>query len=205
MQQIQTQQPQVQAQQQTGTARPRSRMYPTQNYLDEGVRREMVTTLNRVLADTTDLATQSKAAHWNVKGTNFYGLHQLFDEMHEVFEAHADTVAERITALGGQAEGTVRIAAANSRVPEFRLDAVTGPECVEQLADHLAVHDANLYHGIQHANQVDDLDTADLLNEISRDVSKQLYFLESHLQGGPQQLRQSAPGQGQGTLLADSQ
>ena len=43
-------------------------MYPTKNDLPEGTRRKMIDLLNARLADAIDLQTQTKQAHWNVKG-----------------------------------------------------------------------------------------------------------------------------------------
>lgn len=164
---------------------PRGRLYPTQNHLGQDARAAMVETLNRVLADTTVLFTHAKFAHWNVKGMEFYSLHRLFDEIAETFEVHVDAVGERITALGGQAMGTAGMAVSNCSLPSMPPDASTGPEYVEILADRLAIHDANLYGAIQTAQEYGDPDTADLLNEVSREVTQQLYFLESHLQTRP--------------------
>src|SRR5262245_54269037 len=77
-------------------------------------RAEMVELLNQQLANTSDIYSQSKQAHWNVKGVHFYQLHLLFDELAEHREGEADEIAERAVELGGYATGTVRMAAANS-------------------------------------------------------------------------------------------
>lgn len=163
----------------------RSLLFPTQNYLPRDVRESTIEMLNRSLADTTVLLTQTKFAHWNVKGIQFYSLHLLFDEIAESLEHHADEIGERITALGGQAMGTASMAASNSTIPRMPTDAVTGQEYVEILADHLAIHDSNLFESIETAQSYGDADTADLLNEVSREVSKHLWFLEAHLQTEP--------------------
>jgi len=168
-----------------GGAQLQSQLYSTQNYLPESVRVEVIRGLNQTLADSTILMTQAKFAHWNLKGRDFFGLHALFDEVAEMFEDHVDDVAERITALGGQALGTAGAAVANRQVPSIPYDAVTGLEYVEILASQLAIHDAQLHQAIEVANGYDDVDTVDLLNEISREVSKQLWFLEAHLQTQP--------------------
>jgi starvation-inducible DNA-binding protein len=184
-------------------------MFPTQHYLSQDIREAVVEMLNQCLADTTDLMTQAKAAHWNVKGIEFFQLHELFDEIAEVLEEQADLIAERATALGGQATGTARQAASRSRIPELPQNVVAGPQLVEELANHLAIHDANLHEQINRATEYGDLDTADLLNEVSREISKQLYFLESHLQvespRGVQWGQQVAIGQGGASQLGFGQ
>ncbi len=160
-------------------------MFFTQNDIADHDRRALIELLNQELADTTDLLTQTKYAHWNVKGMQFYQLHRLFDDFAEVLFEHGDTIAERATALGGEAMGTVRMASANSRIPEIRTDAITGQQYVEALANNVAVHATNLRGGIEAAQTHADQDTADLLTELSREVDKYLWFLEAHLQREP--------------------
>src|SRR5882672_12826034 len=69
--------------------------------LDERVRRESVTNLNQVLADTITLRDLYKKHHWQVSGPTFYPLHLLFDKHYEEQTELVDTIAERIQMLGG--------------------------------------------------------------------------------------------------------
>ncbi len=97
--------------------------------------REQITTmLNQQLADTFDLYSQTKQAHWNVKGPEFIQLHKLFDKLAAGILEAVDTTAERVTALGGVAMGTAHMAAQSSRLPEFPGKAIQGMACVEVLA-----------------------------------------------------------------------
>ncbi len=150
--------------------------------------------LNATLADTTDLMTQAKVAHWNVKGMNFYQLHLLFDEIAETLNEHVDIIAERTTALGGEATGTVRDAAASTHIPELPPDATTGPEYVEALVERVGVHANSLRRDIEIAVEHGDEDTADMYTELSREVDKQLYFLEAHLQAVEPEAVPRSPG-----------
>lgn len=91
-------------------------MYNTRNDLSISVRENVIPRLQARLADSVDLFTQVKQAHWNVKGPSFIALHELFDEIAELVEEHSDLLAERITALGGRADGTARLAASQSNL-----------------------------------------------------------------------------------------
>ena len=186
-------------QQQGGPQAPVGHTFPTKGHLPEATRQQSIEALNRVLADTTDLLTQVKFAHWNVRGPNFYQLHELFEEIAEELEEQIDEVAERATALGGQAMGTARIAASASNIPEIRTNAVSGPEFVEQLAERFAIHDASLDRQLQRVSQLNDLDTVDILNEVSREVSKFRWFLEAHIITQPTAPGGMAGGQQSGT------
>src|SRR5690606_27486001 len=80
---------------------------PTRNDLPAKTRAAMVDLLNARLADAIDLALQLKQAHWNIKGTTFLMLHELFDKLHEETEGYVDDLAERCVQLGGTAMGTL--------------------------------------------------------------------------------------------------
>ncbi len=160
----------------------RERTFHTSIDIPEKKRQEIIDLLNARLADTLDLKTQAKQAHWNVKGREFFQLHELFDSVATHLEAHSDLIAERVTVLGGTALGTARIAAAASSLPEYDLDATKGEEHVRALVQRLAKLAAGVRKGIDQANDLGDLATADLFTEIVRDADKDLWFLEAHLQ-----------------------
>jgi starvation-inducible DNA-binding protein len=138
--------------------------------------------LNARLADATDLKTQTKHAHWNVKGPTFYQLHELFDEIAPHFDDYADLIAERIAQIGGVANGTLREAAATSSIPEYDLSAVNGTEHVKALVKNIGKFASLVREAIDQTDELGDKDTADIFTEISRQVDKDLWFLEAHLQ-----------------------
>ncbi len=150
--------------------------------LDPQVRTQVIAVLNQSLANTIDLKTQAKQAHWNVKGANFLQLHELFDQIASQLDGYADTIAERITALGGVALGTARTAVAVSAIAEFPADITDGKDCVVALADRMAVYAKMMRQNIDKTAELGDAGTADLFTGISREVDKALWFLEAHLQ-----------------------
>src|SRR6185312_746016 len=159
-----------------------TRLDATRIDIRQKVRERMADLLNQQLADTLDLYTQVKQAHWNVKGPHFIMLHELFDKLAENLEEPVDDVAERITALGGVARGTARVAARDSRLPEFPLERVDGLDAVALLADRYAALAASTRAAIETAGKEGDADTSDLFTGISRALDKALWFLEAHLE-----------------------
>jgi starvation-inducible DNA-binding protein len=158
-----------------------SKLYSTRIDLAVDVRTQVIAILGKTLATTLDLKTQIKQAHWNVKGLDFYQLHLLFDELAGEIEEYVDMVAERITALGGTPLGTARVAAANSVLPEYPLDAVTGIDHLTALSDRYGTYSAHVRTAIADTADLGDADTSDLYTEISRTIDKRLWFLEAHL------------------------
>ncbi len=159
----------------------KQRSYSTRIDLSAEIRSQVIQVLSKTLATTLDLKTQTKQAHWNVKGLDFYQLHEMFDEMAGELEEYTDMVAERITALGGTALGTARVAANESLLPEYPDDAVDGIEHITALADRFALYAKHVREAIGCTEAIGDADTADMYTEISRTIDKRLWFLEAHL------------------------
>ncbi len=158
-----------------------TKTFKTSIDIDSKVRAEMSELLNRQLADTFDLYSQTKQAHWNVKGVEFFQLHELYDTLAGKLLAPIDEIAERITSLGGTALGTVQMAADTSRLPDFPT-VVNGRESLAALVERYAAVAASTRKAIDTATEAGDATTADLFTEISRELDKDLWFLEAHLQ-----------------------
>lgn len=157
-------------------------LHQTRIDLSSKSRTQLIEILNQSVADTFDLFSQVKYAHWNVKGHQFYQLHLLFDEIAGELLEFVDELAERVTALGGTAFGTVRAAAEQSRIEEYPTDILEGLDHIAALSERFAVYCQSVREGIEKSTDLGDADTADLYTEISRTADKRLWFLEAHLQ-----------------------
>lgn len=157
-------------------------MFKTKNDLPEKSRVKAIELLNARLADAIDLQTQTKQAHWNVKGPNFIGLHELFDKINGAVEDYVDEIAERAVQLGGVVEGTARMVAKRSSLAEYPANIADGRSHADALSTALAAFGKLARKAIAEANDFDDLDTADLFTEVSRGIDKWLWFVEAHLQ-----------------------
>jgi starvation-inducible DNA-binding protein len=157
-------------------------MHKTRIDLTEKTRRKVVNLLSVRLADSIDLYLQVKQAHWNVKGPNFIALHELFDRIGEAVEEAVDELAERTTTLGGVAEGTSQVVAKRTSLEPYPLDIASGPQHLAALANALATFSRLTREAIDTCDELGDKVTADLFNEITGEIDKQLWFVEAHLQ-----------------------
>ena len=148
--------------------------------LTKTTRTKMITLLNARLADMVDLRQQLKQAHWNVKGPNFIGLHKLFDEVASEAADYADEIAERAVQLGGEAEGTTRMAAAASSLGEFPTGITAGSAFVDAVADRIAATAKAARKAADTADKAGDLGTSDMFVDIVRGLDKYLWFVEAH-------------------------
>jgi starvation-inducible DNA-binding protein len=158
-------------------------VFTTSIDLDQHAREAMIGLLNQQLADTFDLYSHTKQAHWNVKGMQFHALHELFDKLAAGLEGYIDMIAERAVFLGGSALGTARMAAGATRLEEYPIALHRSEEHVKALVSRYAAVAATTRKAIKAAETVEDTSTADLFTEVSRGLDKSLWFLEAHVQG----------------------
>lgn len=157
-------------------------MHKTRIDISAETRDKIISLLNARLADSMDLKSQAKQAHWNVKGMSFISLHELFDQVATEVEAYTDMIAERVTVLGGTAEGTVRVAAEKSSLQQYPMEITEGRDHAEALSSALAEFAKNTRTNIDDADDAGDMVTADLFTEVARGTDKLLWFVEAHIQ-----------------------
>jgi len=161
-------------------------MNTTRNTLPEAERKRAVMLLNGVVADLFDLYARIKQAHWNLRGQSFFALHKLLDEFAGTTQHHIDSAAERATALGGVVEGTLRETVKHSRLktPEEPRSISGQRDWIFELADVHAVCGEHVRDAVKKLTDAEDFGSADLLTDVLRDLDKQLWILEAHLDKG---------------------
>jgi starvation-inducible DNA-binding protein len=154
--------------------------FKTRNSLSPSTRAKSAAALNATLATCSDLYSQTKQAHWNLRGPRFYQFHLLFDRLADSVEEHLDTIAERVSSLGAVAMGTVRNAAKHSALDEFPTEPASDTGYLAALIERYAVAANATRKAIDDTADAGDADTADLLTAVSRDLDEALWLLEAH-------------------------
>ena len=158
------------------------KMHATHNDMPQKTREKMTDLLNARLADCSDLASQARTAHWNVKGPQFIALHKLFDEVYESLGEQMDLLAERCVQLGGTAKGTARSAAQHSQIEEYPLDIFTCEDHVRELSKRLATYTKLVRDAIDEAEEAEDMGTSDMFTAMVQELDKWLWMVEAHIQ-----------------------
>jgi starvation-inducible DNA-binding protein len=134
------------------------------------------------LADAIDMGLTTKQAHWNLKGPQFIGVHMMLDTFRSEQDEFVDTMAERITQLGGTALGTLQEVAKKTTLPPYPVDIYQVSDHIHALIDRYALVANAVRAAIDEVDEAGDADTADIFTEVSRGIDKQLWFLEAHTQ-----------------------
>jgi starvation-inducible DNA-binding protein len=141
-----------------------------------------VALLQARLADAIDMSLITKQAHWNLKGPQFIGVHLMLDTFREQQDEFVDTMAERITQLGGTARGTSQEVVSSTKLPAYPVDIYQVSDHIHALIERYALVANAIRENIDEIDEAGDPDTADIFTEVSRGIDKQLWFLEAHTQ-----------------------
>lgn len=69
--------------------------------LDEVKSEKIIQSLNDLLSDTQVFYMNVRGFHWNIKGREFFMLHEKFEDLYNDLSEKADEIAERILMLNG--------------------------------------------------------------------------------------------------------
>lgn len=157
-------------------------IHTTQNDLKSNAKAVSIDTLNARLADLIDLSLITKQAHWNLKGPQFIGIHEMLDGFRGSIDGLVDEVAERVVQLGGTAFGTAQDVANKSKCTPYPTNIYKISDHLAALIDRYGTVANNVRKAIDETDAAGDADTADLFTEASRALDKHLWFLEAHVQ-----------------------
>jgi starvation-inducible DNA-binding protein len=161
---------------------PRRRLHKTRNNMDSNAKSVAMALLNARVADAIDLALITKQAHWNLKGRQFIGIHEMLDGFRTQIDGFTDTMAERVVQLGGTALGTSQVVAAATGLKPYPTDIYAVEAHLHALIEAYGAVANAVRASIAQSDEAGDADTADIFTEVSRGLDKQLWFLEAHLQ-----------------------
>lgn len=138
--------------------------------------------LQPIVTDLIVLSLWTKDAHWNVSGPGFRSAHLALDELVATTLSAADSVAERLKALGLAVDGspqavTARIDAGPAAV---RPAGNTVPDTLPWVVRLIDDVTTSIRGAAGHVGQTD-APTGDLLNTITLDLEKQKWLLNSEL------------------------
>ena len=146
----------------------------------EAQREKLSNGLNLVLADTYALMALTHAFHWNVEGSDFFPLHEAFQEQYEELFAAADEIAEQVRQLEAYALGGLGSFAELAKIKEPE-----APMPAKDMVAALAVAHQKLIDDAKvvrdQATEADDTQTEDLMVERLRVHQKTLWMLKSYL------------------------
>lgn len=136
--------------------------------------------VNKQVANWTVLYTKLHNFHWYVKGSQFFVLHEKFEEFYNEASENIDELAERLLALGGQPIATLKESLEVASVKEAE-GTETAEEMVQATVNDFSILIKELKEGMDLAGEVGDDTTGDMLLSIHQKLDKHVWMLNSFL------------------------
>jgi starvation-inducible DNA-binding protein len=148
--------------------------------ISESDRKEIAAGLSRLLADTYTLYVKTHNFHWNVTGSLFNTLHQMFEQQYTELATAVDEIAERIRALGFPAPGSYAQFGSLTSIKE-ETGVPSAQDMIAQLAKDQETVARTAREVFPVADEAHDEPTADLLTQRMQIHEKTAWMLRSML------------------------
>ncbi|MED3563134.1 Dps family protein [Bacillus xiapuensis] len=141
---------------------------------------QLVSVLNKQIANWSVLYMKLHNYHWYVKGSNFFTLHEKFEEFYNEAGVHVDELAERLLAIGGNPVATMKECLELSSIQEAN-DNESAEAMVQSIINDFSIIIGELKEGMNLAGEVSDETTGDMLLAIHSGLEKHVWMLQAFL------------------------
>ena len=139
---------------------------------------EIVITLKKLMANYQVYYHKMRNKHWNIEGTDFFELHEEFENEYNDAKKNIDLIAERIRVFGVQPDMTLREVLKVSQINESK-DKMNSFEMVKDvLQDYETLHELML-DVINAALETGDIGTENLIADFILDLEKRHWMFSS--------------------------
>jgi starvation-inducible DNA-binding protein len=136
--------------------------------------------LNGLIADAAVFHYKLHHFHWNVKGEQFFALHDKFEELYGEWGTLMDDLAERIMALGG---GT--LPSLSACLTQTSLKEASGiqddRQMVQSCIDDIHSQRSRMLKASAAAQEINDKTTENILDEFIDGSAKHVWMLNAFL------------------------
>jgi starvation-inducible DNA-binding protein len=149
---------------------------------------EVVNHLNQLLANYNVQYQKLRNFHWNVKGSDFFELHEKFEEQYESSKDNIDEIAERIRVFGKTPMSTMREYLEVSEIEEVGTN-LSGEEMVIEFLNDMQILLSLMVDTSDAAQDIGDIGTAGLMNRFIVTLEKTHWMYSSWLNGGKEDIK----------------
>ncbi len=132
---------------------------------------ELILPLNELLANYQTHFHKLQNFHWNVKGKDFFELHEQFELMYNEAFKNIDIIAERIRVFGKTPISKMKDYIALSDIKEAETD-LSGEFMVREIMNDLEILLSCMVEVTDQAGLVGDVGTIDIVNGFTKSIEK---------------------------------
>ena len=139
---------------------------------------ELVDTMNKLLANYSVHYQKLRNYHWNVKGPDFFDLHQQFELQYNEAKESIDDIAERIRVFGQTPLSTMKDYLQVSEIEETGTQ-LTSHEMVNEILNDYRTLLEYMFSVVDKSIEVGDSGTEDMIKGFIKSVEKHHWMLTS--------------------------
>jgi len=139
---------------------------------------EIVEKLNGILANYQLHYQKLRNFHWNVKGPDFFDIHEQFEIEYNDVKLEIDEIAERIRIFNAQPLSNLSDYLAKSNITEAPA-STPASKMVPIILEDFGILTSFLVDGIECANENGDIGTADMLTKYLKRIEKRHWMFTS--------------------------
>jgi starvation-inducible DNA-binding protein len=141
---------------------------------------EIILNLNELLANYQTHFHKLQNFHWNVKGRDFFELHDQFEKMYKRAFHDIDEIAERIRVFGKRPVSTMKEYLGLTDIQEVTSE-MSGEFMVKEIMDDYEIMISIMIETVEQAQKNGDSGTVDMINGFIKNMEKDHWQLYSWL------------------------
>ncbi|NMM49886.1 Dps family protein [Marinigracilibium pacificum] len=140
----------------------------------------LVATLNKLLANYHVHYQKLRNYHWNVKGEDFFDIHEKFEVQYNKAKENIDEIAERVRVYGATPVSTMKQFLEISEIKETGSD-LKAHDMVMEIKKDMEILDSFMYDAVDASIEAGDSALEDMLKTYIADLEKDHWMWSAFL------------------------
>lgn len=142
---------------------------------------KIIQNLNEFLSDLEVMSVKLQNYHWNVRGRNFFVIHEKLEEYYNEVREQIDEIAEHILTKGFEPLGTMRDFMQNSQIQEAANEKISDQEILNNVIQDFKTLQQKAKEIKQIAEKETDYETSSIIDDYLCNYTKKLWMLSESL------------------------
>ncbi|MCB0652970.1 MAG: DNA starvation/stationary phase protection protein [Saprospiraceae bacterium] len=144
----------------------------------------IVKSLNKLLANYHIHSQKMKNFHWNIKGRDFFELHDIFEDLYHAAQANIDDVAERVRVFGQTPASRLKEYLDLAEIKEVGT-GLTSEAMVRETLNDFQMLLSFMVDVADAAIDIGDVGTEDLINTFIKNMEKKHWMFNAWMHNPP--------------------
>ncbi|MBF4485056.1 Dps family protein [Flavobacterium sp. CSZ] len=142
--------------------------------------KELAYQLNDLLSNYSIFYQNVRGYHWNIKGDDFFVLHQKFEDLYNNLFLKIDEVAERILTLGFKPNHNFTEYFKTAAILETN-EVIDGQHSVDKVLESLGILLAKQRLILEISEEIEDTGTNSLMSDYIREQEKMVWMYSAYI------------------------